>query len=179
MDSQKRDESHDHRREEALARRMGDALERLDHRGTGECPDAELIAAYHERSLQPDEIARWEGHFAICGRCRRILAVLAATAEVPLAEKEVAHLGALIAATRAPAEAATRPIEITHLNRLAWRMRWVGPALGVSAVLAVWVAMRSPWRTADQSPSGTLIAQAPRREPPPGTETGASQRSSE
>ena len=83
---------------------MGDALDRLDQRGAGDCPDAELIAAYHERSLQPDEIARWEGHFAICGRCRKILAVLAATAEEPLAEKEVAHLGELVGATRAPEE---------------------------------------------------------------------------
>src|SRR6267378_1928258 len=163
MDSQKRDESHDRRREEALARRMGDALDRLDHRGAGECPDAELIAAYHERSLQPDEIARWEGHFAICGRCRKILAVLVATDEEPLAEKEVAHLGELVAASR--------PIETTRPNRLAWRTRWLAPALGVAAALAVWVAMRPPWRTAEQSSSGTLIAQAPRREPPPNTET--------
>src|SRR5882762_6032736 len=167
MDSQKRDESHDHRREEALARRMGDALDRLDHRGTGECPDAELIAAYHEKSLQPDEIARWEGHFAICGRCRRILAVLVATAEVPLAEKEVADLGELVPASI--------PIETPRPNRLAWRTRWLAPALGVAAILAVWVAMRPPWRTADQSPSGTLIAQAPRSEPPPNTETRAVQ----
>jgi hypothetical protein len=175
MDSQKRDESRDRRREEALARRMGNALDRLDHHGAGECPDAELIAAYHERALQTDEIVRWEGHFAICGRCRRILAVLAATAEGPLAEKEAAHLGELIAATRAPAEAAKRPLEITHPNRLAWRMRWLAPALGVAAVLAVWVAMRSPWRTAEQSSSGTLIAQAPKSEPPPNTETRAVQ----
>ncbi len=153
MDSQKRDESHDRRREEALARRMGDALDRLDQHGAGECPDAELIAAYHERSLQPDEIAQWEGHFAICGRCRKIL--------------EVAHLGELVAASR--------PIETTRPNRLAWRTRWLAPALGVAAVLAVWIAMRPPWRTADQSPSGTLIAQAPRREPPPNTETQAVQ----
>src|SRR3977135_1158407 len=179
MDSQKRDESRDHRREEALARRMGDALDRLDHRGAGECPDAELIAAYHEKSLQPDEIARWEGHFAICGRCRKILTVLAATSEEPLADKEVAHLGELIAATRTPAAAPTRPPEITRPNRLAWRTRWLAPALGVAAVLAVWVAMRPPWRTAEQSPSGTLIAQAPKSEPPPNTETRAVQQFSE
>src|SRR6267143_3615911 len=167
MDSQKRDESRDRHREEALARRMGDALDRLDHRGAGECPDAELIAAYHEKSLQPDEIARWEGHFAICGRCRKILAVLVATSEEALAEKEIAHLGELVAASR--------PIETTRPNRLAWRTRWLAPALGVAAALAMWVAMRPPWRTAEQSPSGTLIAQAPKSEPPPNTETRAVQ----
>src|ERR1700674_2132441 len=98
MDSQKRDESRDRRREEALAQRVGDALDQLAHNDAKECPDAELVAAYHEKSLQPDEIARCESHFAICGRCRKILAVLAAAVEAPLAEKEVAHLGELIAA---------------------------------------------------------------------------------
>jgi len=71
MDSQKRDESRDRRREQALARRMGDALDTLERRDAGECPDADVIAAYHEMSLQPDEIERWESHFAVCGRCRK------------------------------------------------------------------------------------------------------------
>src|SRR5712692_6420242 len=123
MDSQKRDESRDRRREEALTRRVGEALDQLAHGDAHDCPDAELIAAYHEKSLQPDEIARWEGHFAICGRCRKILAVLAAAVEEPLAEKEVAHLGELVGATRAPAEAPARRIEPIRPNRLAWRTR--------------------------------------------------------
>jgi hypothetical protein len=172
MDSQKRDESRDRRREEALARRMGDVLDRLDQSGAGECPDAELIAAYHEKSLQPDEIARWESHFAICGRCRKVLSVLAADVEAPLAENEGAHLGELVATVRAPG-AAARLVESARPYRLSWRGRWLAPALGVAAVLAVWFAMRPPWRTADQNPSGTLIAQAPNIEPPPGPETGA------
>ena len=125
MDSQKRDESSDRRREEALARRMGDALDRLERHDAGGCPDAELIAAYQEKALQPDEIARWESHFAICGRCRKILAVLAAALEDPLVEKEVAHLGELIRAARPPAKAAIRPVEIAHTNRQAWRTRWL------------------------------------------------------
>ena len=179
MDSQKRDESRDRRREEALARRVGDALDQLAPRDAGECPGADSIAAYQEKSLQPDEIARWEGHFAICGRCRKILAVLAATVETPLAEKEITHLGELIAATRAPAQAAARPSVHVRPNRLAWHTRWLAPALGVAAVLAVWFAMRPPWRTADQNPSGTLIAQAPKSEPPPSIEPRTTERSSE
>ena len=178
MDSQKRDEIRDRRGEEALARRVGDALDQLAPRDAGECPDAELIAAYHEKSLQPDEIARWESHIANCGRCRKILAVLAAGVETPLAEKEVAHLGELVAAARAPSAAAARPIRITRPNRLAWRTRWLAPALGVAAVLAVWFAMRPPWRTSHQSPSGTLIAQAPKNEPPQSPVTPAMDQSS-
>src|ERR1700738_3777749 len=163
MDSQKKDESRDHRREEALARRMGDALDRLAQGNTGECPDAELIAAYHENSLAPDEIGRLERHFAICGRCRKILAVLAAAVEAPLAEKEVARLGELVASTRAPATVG-RPMERPPVNRLPWRTRWLAPAIGSAAVLAVWFAMRPPWRTLDQNPAGTLVAQAPKGE---------------
>src|ERR1700687_1536525 len=138
MDSQKRDESRDRRREEALARRMAEALDQLAPRDTEECPDAELIAGYHEKSLEPDEIVRWEGHFAICGRCRKILAVLAASVETPLAEIEVAHLGELIATTRAPAPAGVRPIGAARPDRLAWRTRWLAPALGGAGGLGRW-----------------------------------------
>jgi hypothetical protein len=176
MDSQKRDESRDRRREEALARRVGDALDQLAHRDADECPDAELIAAYHEKSLQPDEIARCENHFAACGRCRKILAVLAAAVEAPLSEQEVAHLGKLVAATRAPAQ---MPAGRAQPVRLTWRMRWLAPALGLAAVLVVWFAMRPPWRMVDKSPSGILIAQAPKSEPPPSAETRAVEQFSE
>src|SRR5260370_1933316 len=168
MDSQKRDESRDRRREEALARRVGDALDQLAHRDAGECPDAELIAAYHEKSLQPDEIARCENHFAVCGRCRKILAVLAAAVEAPLSEQEVAHLGELVAAARAPAPISSPRAEPLRLH---WRARWLAPTLGAAAVLAVWFAMRRPWRTAEKNSSGNLIADGPKSEPPPSMET--------
>src|ERR1700674_1807411 len=116
MDSQKRDEARDRRREETLARRVGDALDQLAHRDAADCPDAELIAAYHEKSLQPDEIARCENHFAICGRCRKILAVLAAAVEAPLSEQEVARLGELVAAEQAPAQTSPRRAEPVRLR---------------------------------------------------------------
>src|ERR1700674_1934935 len=176
MDSQKRHEARDRRREETLARRVGDALDQLAHSDADECPDPELIAAYHEKSLQPDEIALWENHFAICARGRKILSVLAAAVEAPLSEQEVAQLGELVAAARAPAR--TSPPRAEPV-RLGWRVRWLAPALGVAAVLAVWFAMRPPWRTADKDTSGILIAQAPKSEPSPSTETRAAEQFSE
>src|ERR1700690_3379568 len=98
MDTPKRDESRDRQREETLARRMGEALDKIAPSDAGDCPDAELIAAYHERALNPDEIAGCETHFAACARCRKILAVLAASDDTPLAAKEVARVGELLAA---------------------------------------------------------------------------------
>jgi hypothetical protein len=174
-----RDESRDRRREEALARRVGDALDQLAHREAVECPDAEVIAAYHEKSLQPDEIARWENHFATCTRCRKVLQVLAASVDAPLDEKEVARLGQLVAAARSPLEATTQKAEPARPIRLNWRSRWLAPALGIAAVLAIWFVRRPPWRTAEQNPAGNLIAQAPKSELQPSEEAQTKQQSAE
>jgi hypothetical protein len=166
MDSQERDESKIRRREETLARRVGEALDKLNPQGTGECPDAEVIAAYAEQALESAETTRWEGHFAACARCRQILRVLAASADTPLAAKEVAQLGELVSAVSGPVEiAGRRPVRVRP--RFAdSRMRWLAPAFGVAAVLVVWFAMRPPWRTSDRGASETLIAQAPKEEAP-------------
>src|ERR1700687_3388612 len=51
---------------------------------THACPDAELLAAYHERSLPPDQMISWKGHIAGCPRCQEALAHLEATDEIPL-----------------------------------------------------------------------------------------------
>jgi hypothetical protein len=167
MDSQEKDESRARLRDEALARRMGEALDRISAAGAGDCPDAELIAAYHERTLHPEEIAQCESHFAGCSRCRKILAVLAASVDAPLSETEVARLGELVAAAARPADAATHPpAKIIYSKRFNWRARWLAPALGVAAVLAMWFAMRAPWSTTGQAPAETLVAQAPKSETP-------------
>lgn len=179
MDTPKRDESRDRQREETLARRMGEALDKIAPGDAGECPDAELIAAYHERALNPDEIAGCETHFAACARCRKILAVLAASDDTPLAAKEVARLGELLAASRAPQETASPIVMPMRPNRFDWSARWLAPALGVAAVLAVWFAMRPPWRAVDRAPSGTLVAQAPMNEPPASVEPRPTERTGE
>jgi hypothetical protein len=167
MDSKDRDESKMRRREETLARRVGEALDQMSPRGAGECPDAEIIAAYAEQALGPDESAKWEGHFAACARCRKILRVLAASADAPLAEKEVAQLGELVSAARAPLDVSGRTAWRAHPRFVDWRTRWLAPALGVAAVLVVWFAVRAPWRSVtDRGASQRLIAQAPKDEVP-------------
>jgi hypothetical protein len=171
MDSEDRDESKIRRREETLARRMGEALDRIDPRGAGACPDAEILAAYAEQALGPDEAAQWEGHFAACGRCRKILRVLAASTDTPLAGKEVAQLGELISAVRSPVEITGKPARHARPKLVDWRTRWLAPALGLAAALAVWFAMRPPWRATERSASQTLIAQAPREEALPHSPT--------
>ncbi len=165
MDSQDKNESRI-RRQELLARRLGEALDQLKPHGAVDCPDTEVIAAYAEQALGPDESAQWEGHFASCSRCRNILRVLGASADAPLAEKEVAHLGQLISAVRAPVEITAGKAHGARSKLFDWRKRWLAPALGVAAVLAVWFAMRPPWRAPDRGATETLVAQAPRNEIP-------------
>jgi len=171
MDSQDRDESKIRRREEMLARRVGEALDQLKTDGAGECPDADVIAAFAEQGLGPGESAQWEAHFAVCARCRKILRVLAASADTPLAEKEVARLGELVSTVQAPVEITKGASDRGRTRFFDWRMRWLAPALGVAAVLVVWLAMKPPWRATDRGAPTTLIAQAPKDElpmsPPP------------
>jgi hypothetical protein len=165
MDSHDRDETKI-RRQESLARRVGEALDQMKSHGEEGCPDAEVIAAYSEQALGPAESAEWEGHFAACARCRKILRVLAASADTPLAEKEVAQLGKLVSTVRAPVEITGRSAVRARPRFVDWRTRWLAPAIGVAAVLAVWFAMRPPWRATGRAASETLVAQAPKEEVP-------------
>jgi hypothetical protein len=166
MDSQDRDDPKIRRREEMLARRVGEALDQLNPQDAAECPDAEVIAAYAEQALAPEESAKWEGHFATCARCRKILRVLAASVETPLAGKEVALLGELVSTVHSPVEITAGSASRVHPRVVDWRRRWLAPALGVAAVLVVWFAMRPPWRATNPGTSTTLVAQAPKEELP-------------
>ena len=58
-----------------------DALIASTMRGTREnsgrdCPDADVLAAYASRSLDPAELPRWDQHVARCELCQRALAAL-------------------------------------------------------------------------------------------------------
>jgi hypothetical protein len=55
-----------------------------------DCLDAETLAAYHERLLDPEEMAQRKTHIASCERCQEILAQLEATDTIPVeADREL------------------------------------------------------------------------------------------
>jgi len=166
-DRREKNESSDRQREELLARRLAEAL---DQRGGGtgakDCPDADVIAAYAEQALAPGEAAQCENHFATCARCRTILRVLTASVDTPLAEKEVTHLGELFAATRAPAHVSATGSPGARRRLFDWRMRWLAPAMGVAAAVAVLLVLRPFWHAPQPANSEVLVAQAPKQEQP-------------
>ena len=162
MGAHDNDRERDRQREKALARRLAQAFDNIAASSAGDCPDADQIAAYHQRALSQEENTQCESHFAACTRCRKILTVLAASAEAPLAERplthqEVAKLGEFASAVhRRPTAKSQR------VRSFPWRFPWLVPAFGVAAALAVWFIVRPPWRLAAPDSSQVLIAQSPK-----------------
>jgi Photosynthesis system II assembly factor YCF48 len=95
------------------------------------CADPETLAAYHERSLAPDQMASLKTHVTDCERCQQILAHLEATDEIPVAAPNT---------ERQAAAAAKSGVHVLHARRpTLWR--WVAPAGALAAALLVWVAV--------------------------------------
>lgn len=111
------------------------------------CPESHTLAAYHERSLLPEEMNSCKEHIVGCARCQAILAELEATDAIPVSEKEEE---VLIAAPAVPAavaghagNAGTTKVQeksrVTPISR-AVRWQWLAPAGAIAAGLLVWVA---------------------------------------
>jgi hypothetical protein len=155
----------DRQLDRALARRLPDSRDAA-------CPDPEILAAYHERTLSLEEMAAWKDHIASCSRCQEALQ-LVEESEKPLAEdwneQEVEadrgvsgtqalavaeaqaeplrarRLTAGAAALRAASEPAPRPAK--RGPRLNWR--WVAPVGALAAAVIVWIGVRE---VANQAP---------------------------
>jgi hypothetical protein len=84
------------------------------------CPEAEILAAYFERTLPEEERKQWEAHAADCVRC----------------QEQLAALGRAAAAQPAPAPMA-KPAFAGFFN---WR--WLVPA-AATAALALAVSLRT------------------------------------
>src|SRR6266478_3186670 len=99
---------------------------------SGACSDAETLAAYHERSLAPDQMVSLKTHVTDCERCQQILAHLDATDEIAVTAANTA---------RQATAASSSSVRVLHGRRpTLWR--WVAPAGALAAALLVWVAFR-------------------------------------
>src|SRR5713101_2529704 len=126
----------------------------------GSCPDSETLAAYHERSLLPEQLNSWKEHIVGCANCQTVLAHLETTDEISLQafeqEEVVAKGAAPVAAARNveafPASAAPsqshRAAEVATPKRSrralllrGARWQWLAPAGALAAGLLVWIAL--------------------------------------
>jgi hypothetical protein len=175
--------------EKALARRL-----RAKAGGVA-CPDAETLAAYHERSLAPDEMNAWMQHTAACASCQEILAQLTATDEIPVSadKQQNAAVGGshLFEAVYVPEEVLTATAQAavvspTAMNQKAaavvsWpqgpkrlraaHWRWLAPSGALAAGLLVWVAVHENRPAGLTQPAKTEVAE--NRPPVPPAATAA------
>jgi hypothetical protein len=114
------------------------------------CPDPETLAAYHERSLLPEQLNSLKEHIVGCANCQTVLAHLEITDEIPLRSAEEEQV--LARAATAPAAGVSSPTppaspeaRARRSGRLlrfrGARWRWLAPAGAIAAGLLVWIAL--------------------------------------
>jgi hypothetical protein len=111
------------------------------------CPDAETLAAYHERSLLPAEMNSWKEHIVGCAHCQMVLAELEATDNIPLHHAETAEAlamneqkpAAVIHPWPAADAAPSHKTRMVRSTRRRWR--WLVPAGAIAAGLLVWISL--------------------------------------
>jgi hypothetical protein len=76
------DDDREQRFEQAMARHLPNAS------SDSACPDAEILAAYHDRTLSAEEMSHWKQHIAACNRCQETLALVEQTENVTASDSE-------------------------------------------------------------------------------------------
>jgi len=131
--------------------------------GNLHCPECDVLAAYHERSLPLEEMNSWKEHIVGCARCQAVLAELEATDSIPVRASEEAseEKPALLQKPAEPAAVAREegkpaPAKFPKKSRITAisngvRWQWLAPAGALAAGLLVWVAWHEnqplPWKT--------------------------------
>jgi photosynthesis system II assembly factor YCF48-like protein len=138
------------------------------------CPDAETLAAYHERSLTLEELNFWKPHIASCAKCQQVLVHLEALAEVPqeaVAGQESSAETSNLVGTGARTVAAHDALPVAAPKKTPFvsvgqfpkpaairHWRWIAPVGAIAAGLLVWVAVHAN-RSATLPPAKIEIAQ--------------------
>src|SRR5437773_9589624 len=112
------------------------------------CPESDVLAAYHDRSLLPEEMNSWKEHIVGCVRCQASLSELAATDSIPLqvSEREAASLEeAAKPATVASEDRSAPPAKAPQKSRvvkISPDVRWtcLAPVGPLEAGLLAWFA---------------------------------------
>jgi len=143
------------------------------------CPDAETLAAYHERNLSLEEMAQWKQHISACEACQEALALVETTenqlAEVweergiPVLEdaslpgaygQSIPKRSAETAGSGEPQAAAT-PVAINR--RRPALLRWAVPLGAVAAGVLVFIGIYEQRKPKVARYADTVIAR--RQEP--------------
>src|SRR5260370_5229379 len=116
----------------------------------GACPDPETLAAYHERSLLPEQLNSLKEHIVGCATCQTVLAHLETSDEIPLQAAEEDQVFAKTASapvisassqTHAPVEKAP-PLKSRRARLLKGaRWQWLAPAGAIAAGSLVGIAL--------------------------------------
>ena len=153
------------------------------------CPDAEILAAYHEGSLSLEEMAHWKPHIVSCSRCQETLALLEQTESVAANDWEKGEVPVALQASRSRAEskdtekeesalamraasAAPAPVDMSSMSKGAARTRrrvpWsiVVPAGALAAGLLVWVAVHERTNFSMQKATNVQVAENREASPP-------------
>lgn len=155
------EEDRERKFEQALARHLREEADtRLDAQDLARaCPDAEALAAFHERMLSDEEMNTVKEHVAACSRCQEILAHLEASDEIEVqAEERILEMREPVLASAADREdqfaypMALAPVARTQSaqntprsisNRQDGRLlRWIAPAGAIAAGLLIWAVVR-------------------------------------
>jgi len=147
-----------------------------------ECPDAETLAAYHERTLSLQEMTQWKQHIAGCSRCQESLALLEQAENIPaeawkkdrvptaenIAATQLAALGQLrvgpgeaLASALPPPSAASIPLSKAR-PRPSWR--WLAPLGALAAAIIISIGV---WEVRIQHKQQMKEAQVAMNRPTP------------
>ncbi|MGB8323740.1 MAG: YCF48-related protein [Candidatus Acidiferrum sp.] len=172
----------DQQLERALARHLRDASPDLG------CPDAEILAALHERTLVLDEMARWKEHIVSCTRCQETLALLGETESVEDAllneqerqepvllqealRKAISPRGAnAVHAVSNSVEAGDVPAGSKRGSPMPVRrqaLRWLLPIGAIAAAALVWVGVHERQNVAEKHAERQVAENRPEPAPIP------------
>lgn len=107
------------------------------------CRDPEMLAAYHDGSLSPEERNLWKQHVVSCDHCQLVLAHLATPLDIPVQLETNENVLVKQPRVSSPRTASPAPIaRPSPPHTLRWL--WLVPAGAIAATLIAWVSLQEP-----------------------------------